>query len=381
MNLIKVYVGVCLLIFFLTPLFAQSPTNSEKKLSEIEKKIEENNKKILPKKIRKKAVEKDLSIIARQLRYTKLKLQRNKLELKKAKNNEVKTKQRLSQLESMYKKREEQFKKRLVEIYKVRNLGFIEFLFSSTNFSTQTDTAFYFDRIIHNDINMIHALKKEFSNVKKEKERLQIQTKKISSLRSDIVKQEQYLKKETQKKERIVTSLQSQIRHIEQQNIELEEASQELTSFIMKQSGGQKVYHIEGAFIRPVKGWISSRFGYRTHPIFKRRIKHNGVDFAAPTGYKIKAANSGYVIVAGQKKQYKGYGKIVVIDHGRRPSDNKNIATFYAHQSRILVKEGQFVKKGQEIGWVGATGYATGPHLHFEIRINGVPTDPLKYIK
>ena len=83
----------------------------------------------------------------------------------------------------------------------------------------------------------------------------------------------------------------------------------------------------------------------------------------------------------GQQKKYKGYGKVTIISHGRRSSDRKLIASFYAHQSRILVKKGDIIKKGDTIGLVGSTGYATGPHLHFEIRVDGRPVDPLKYIK
>ena len=117
------------------------------------------------------------------------------------------------------------------------------------------------------------------------------------------------------------------------------------------------------------------------HPIFRRRIHHNGVDFGAPSGARIRAAESGYVIVAGEKSEYHGYGRITVIDHGRRKSDGKRISSVYAHQSRIFVKAGDLVKQGDEIGAVGSTGYATGPHLHFEVREDGVPVDPMRYLQ
>ena len=86
------------------------------------------------------------------------------------------------------------------------------------------------------------------------------------------------------------------------------------------------------------------------------------------------------MIVAGTHKRYRGYGKVTVIDHGKRNKDGKRISTLYAHQSRIMIKKGDYVKKGDEIGWVGSTGFATGPHLHFEMRVNGRPVDPLKFI-
>ena len=83
--------------------------------------------------------------------------------------------------------------------------------------------------------------------------------------------------------------------------------------------------------------------------------------------------------MAGRKKKYNGYGKITIIDHGTKAK--KRYSTVYAHQSRIFVKVGDYISRGDVIGWVGSTGNSTGPHLHFEIRVNGNPVNPLKYIK
>jgi murein DD-endopeptidase MepM/ murein hydrolase activator NlpD len=370
---------ICLLLVS-QPLAAQDVFEQQKKLDEIEKKIEDNNKKILPKKVKKKKAEKNLGVISRRLRYTEIKLESTQKKLKKAKTSEQKTKAQLDKLQKQYEIREKAFTDRLIEIYKMKNLGFIEFLFSGSDMVSHTDSAYYFDRIINKDIEMIETIQKEHQHLKEKRRRLEKQTQRIDSLKKEIAKREKTLKTQQRKQTKLVNSLERQIDAIEKQNKELERSSNEITKLIRKKGGGRKGYHAVGKFIKPVHGWLSSKYGYRKHPIFKRRIKHNGIDLAAPRGYKIKAANSGYVIVAGQKPRYKGYGKIVVIDHGRRPSDKRTVSSFYAHQSRILVKEGQFVKKGQEIGWVGSTGFATGPHLHFEIRIDGVPVNPLKYL-
>ncbi len=126
------------------------------------------------------------------------------------------------------------------------------------------------------------------------------------------------------------------------------------------------------AFLRtPVKFTrISSRFGKRFHPILNRMRSHKGVDYAAPTGTPIRATSDGKVIFKGRKG---GYGRTVILKHGKRYS------TLYAHMSRFGkgLRTGRAVKQGQIIGYVGQSGRATGPHLHYEFRINGVHRNPL----
>ena len=120
-----------------------------------------------------------------------------------------------------------------------------------------------------------------------------------------------------------------------------------------------------GGLIWPVSGPITSPFGMRWGSL------HPGLDIGAGMGTPIKAAAAGRVIVAAYSG---GYGNLVVIDHGN------GIATAYAHQSQIAVSVGQQVGQGQVIGYVGSTGFSTGPHLHFEVRVNGTPVDPMGYL-
>lgn len=123
-----------------------------------------------------------------------------------------------------------------------------------------------------------------------------------------------------------------------------------------------------GRFAMPVRGArISSGYGYRHHPILGRRKLHTGIDFAASSGTPIYAAAGGVVISSGYRN---GYGNTVIIDHGG------GIATLYGHCSRLFVSSGQKVSKGTRIAAVGSTGMSTGPHLHFEVRVNGSPVDP-----
>jgi murein DD-endopeptidase MepM/ murein hydrolase activator NlpD len=123
---------------------------------------------------------------------------------------------------------------------------------------------------------------------------------------------------------------------------------------------------------RPIRGVLTSSFGYRIHPKRKRRHFHSGVDLAAKTGTPIGCAGYGKVVFAGWKT---GYGYVVMVDHG------KGYETLYAHCSKIAVSVGQTVHAGKTVAYVGRTGVATGPHLHFEVRKNGVYQNPLRYLK
>jgi murein DD-endopeptidase MepM/ murein hydrolase activator NlpD len=125
------------------------------------------------------------------------------------------------------------------------------------------------------------------------------------------------------------------------------------------------------AFVWPVNGGIASSFGYRIHPIFGVQRFHSGVDLNASMGTPIAAAAPGVVIFAGWRD---GYGNTVIIDHGG------SFTSLYAHQSQLGSSVGQSVNSGTIIGYVGSTGWSTGAHLHFEIRVKGSPVDPLLYL-
>ena len=114
---------------------------------------------------------------------------------------------------------------------------------------------------------------------------------------------------------------------------------------------------------------VTSGFAMRFHPILQTWRAHLGVDYGAPTGTPVRTVGDGVVEFAGVQN---GYGNVVQVEHGNDRS------TLYAHLSRIDVRKGQRVEQGQRIGAVGATGWATGPHLHFEFRVNGEHQDPLR---
>lgn len=140
------------------------------------------------------------------------------------------------------------------------------------------------------------------------------------------------------------------------------------TAVLMAKNGkrGRNLSSLAPRFSWPVFGSLSSAFGRR------RGEAHDGIDIAAPKGTMVFASRSGHVIYAGSK--IAGYGNMVIVRHP------DTFATVYAHLSKILVKKGDFVSRGQKVGRVGDTGRASGPHLHFEVRNKSYPTDPLAYL-
>jgi murein DD-endopeptidase MepM/ murein hydrolase activator NlpD len=122
----------------------------------------------------------------------------------------------------------------------------------------------------------------------------------------------------------------------------------------------------------PVRGWITSRFGNRQSPFFEGVTFHQGLDIANELGTSVKAPADGVVVFSGWQGSY---GKLIVLDHGY------GYSTRYGHLQRTLVNVGQRIKRGQVIAFLGDTGRSTAPHLHFEIRVQGMPVDPLKYLK
>ena len=141
----------------------------------------------------------------------------------------------------------------------------------------------------------------------------------------------------------------------------------ELLSFLNK----QKTLLASTPSIRPTNGWISSEFGYRLSPFTGEREFHKGLDICNKKGSPVIAPADG---IASSIETDAGYGKMLVINHGY------GLITRYAHLDKFLVKKGQAVKRGQDIALVGNTGRTTGPHLHYEVHLNGVPVNPLRYI-
>ena len=155
---------------------------------------------------------------------------------------------------------------------------------------------------------------------------------------------------------------------LERQENQLLAESQALTGVITGSTGSGTG---SGSLSWPVNGPVVSPFGYRIHPILGYRKMHTGIDIAVGYGVPIRSPDGGTVIYATWMG---GYGNVVIVDHGN------GLSTLSAHQSSLAVGTGEQVARGQTIGYVGSTGFSTGPHLHFEVRVNGNPVDPMGYL-
>jgi murein DD-endopeptidase MepM/ murein hydrolase activator NlpD len=274
------------------------------------------------------------------------------------------------------------FEQRVVMAYKANDLSYLDVLLQSSSFDDLVRSLRVVQDVVSGERDLIGDLEEARAAVAAQRDALiakqeaaaraaadlEEQRAELAALRAAQQKQRDAVYATRQEKGATLSAANANLAELQRQEDRLLEQSQALTSIINGNSG---VGHGTGTMMWPVNGTVTSGFGYRIHPILGKRILHTGIDIAASSGTPICAADSGTVIYA---TWVDGYGNTVAIDHGG------GISTLYAHQSSLAVGYGQAVKKGQLVGYVGSTGYSTGPHLHFEVRVNGSPVDPMGYL-
>ncbi|MBO6086993.1 peptidoglycan DD-metalloendopeptidase family protein [bacterium] len=266
-----------------------------------------------------------------------------------------------------------QMRSRIRQVYKHQRKGMFQLIFMAKDLSALLDVI-YFERIIlKKDYARMMTMKAKAQKLAKIKAEVQAKKSQLARSIQDINYQQKYIQNAIVQNQVMIDKYKNDRKTYEQMERELARQSASLQSLISKNKGD--VVASSGTFMRPINGKITSPFGWRTHPIFNSRTFHSGVDIAGPNRGSIKASNSGKVIYSGW---YGGYGKVVIVDHGK--VNGKPTTTLYAHMSSTNVSQGQFVNKGDVLGYEGTTGYSTGPHVHFEVRINGKPNNPLNYI-
>jgi len=279
--------------------------------------------------------------------------------------SQISTKQKqLTAKNKEIKKSSDALNARLRQIYKSGSVSFVDILLSSGNISEFINNMEMISLIYQNDKDLVVSLKNSYQTIQGQKNELVALHKSLSTKKASLNAGKAVIAK----KRGIVAS---ENKKLESQLDALNAEADRIIKEIQDLSGGGD--YSGGQLSWPCPGYtrVSSEFGYRIHPILGYRKLHTGIDIAAPYGATVIAANTGKVIASYYNSSY---GNMIIIDHGG------GIATLYAHLSSRLVSVGTTVHRGQTIAKVGSTGMSTGPHLHFEVRLNGVYQNPRSYL-
>lgn len=278
----------------------------------------------------------------------------------------------LSKAEKALAERSLVLNKRIRDIYQNGQLNYLDVLFGANDFGDFTTRMDLLKRIMNKDIELIVKVKAERELVLQKKTELENDKAAILQLEQAAVEKKKIIESSKKEREAVLSLAVNERDTAEQSYQELLETSRKIEQMIRRNQNRNQGPSGSGAMMWPTDVTdITSPYGWRTHPIFGTSRYHSGIDIGADYGDTVSAADSGVVIYADWMG---GYGNAVIIDHGN------GISTLYGHNSELLVTEGQRVRKGQAISRVGSTGYSTGPHLHFEVRQNGSPTDPMAYL-
>jgi murein DD-endopeptidase MepM/ murein hydrolase activator NlpD len=281
------------------------------------------------------------------------------------------------------------FEERAVAAYKAGPAAYAESILSSETFSDLVDRYEYHEAALRSDANLVEEIEALRDDLEARRKQVQAKEEQIAEAKlaleenrdaiaqararqADDLAAKQHVISE---KRSLLAGIRGRQDRLEEEEARLERESQQLQAIIQQaasSSNGAYVPSGGGQFLWPAGGPITSGYGYRIHPIFGTRLLHAGVDIGAGYGSAVVAADDGAVVYVGAMS---GYGNVVVVDHGG------GVSTLYAHLSAFSVGSGEGVSRGEQIASVGCTGYCTGPHLHFEVRVNGGPVDPLPYLQ
>lgn len=284
------------------------------------------------------------------------------------------TEQEINQKQLSISQQTDTLGERLVYIYEGGAVSYLQVLLSSTSINDFLTRYDMLKAIIDEDVRLIESINRERKALDSKKSDLEVKLKEVERTQLLYQQQQNDLAEQKKNKKVLLSSVDQEKEKLQAALDELEQTSRNLEAYIRsRRSGGGGSAVGTGSMTWPCPGYttVTSPYGMRYHPILKVRKMHTGVDLNAPGGAKIVAADSGTVICATWQT---GYGKTIIIDHGNGTS------TLYGHLDDYAVADGDTVKKGQTIGYADSTGWSTGNHLHFEVRINGSPTNPLSYL-
>lgn len=328
-------------------------TQTQSELSDNLKEVEELDEKI-------KVSEAELEELNKQVEELKTSM------------NQIETE--LNEVTEKYEKQKAIFEKRVVALYETGEIDYLDILLNSNSLSEFISSYYVIAEITEADNDLLNDIADKKDKIALEKEKLENEKKELSTLVETQNRTSKILQNTKKIRENYISKLSDEEKAKQAQIDEMTKQYEEINKQILELAEqGLDTQYIGGELAWPVPGYtkITSKYGMRVHPITGQYKLHTGVDIGAPMGANFIAANDGIVV----KSEYNSaYGRMVIIDHGG------GISTLYAHGSEFLVEVGQTVKRGDAVLKVGSSGYSTGPHAHFEVRINGVVTDPMPYI-
>jgi murein DD-endopeptidase MepM/ murein hydrolase activator NlpD len=319
------------------------------------------------------AITAELAEIKGRLDRTRSRLADAKDRLARARAEQAKVAAALALSEKRLHTREYQLASRMAANYRQGPVRYASVLLGSRSMGEMVSRAHVVRTIFRYDAELIAQIKADRLDVLRWKRQADAKAVQVASLTQELGAQQDAQAKDTIRMRSVLAEARQRRAETEDELSALEADSNQIAARIraLQETPVGRVRRMiafSGGFIHPVDGPITSGFGMRYHPILHYTKLHTGVDFGVGYGTPIMAAADGVVIFSGTMR---GYGNAVVIDHGG------GIATLYGHCSALLVSEGQNVSKGTIIGRVGSTGYSTGPHLHFEVRKDGTPVNPM----
>lgn len=347
--------------FIIEPIAVYAEEDPKESLSEIREDIKEQQEKLEKGEAEERSLSSQVTELEKKIENLQGAISENEVKLEKLKKE-------VEEAQKQVDEQTENLNGRLRNMYKTSSIGFLDVLLDSRSFSEFLTNLDLVKIIYSADQSVLEELEEAHNILEKKKgeaEQLQAELK-----ASKQVADEQKATVEAKKAEIAKSN-----KETEKMIDELQAEADAMTAKIQSSgSSSTNSVYIGGelAWPTPSTSYITSPFGYRIHPIYGYRKYHTGIDIGASYGSNIVAANSGTVILSGWNG---GYGKCIVVDHGG------GVSTLYAHCSSLNVGYGQTVTRGQSIAAVGSTGASTGPHLHFEVRVNGEYKNPLNYVR
>jgi murein DD-endopeptidase MepM/ murein hydrolase activator NlpD len=356
---------------------AGMPTDAHSRLMQLEKRRLDYQKRAFELRKKHEQVRKHISEINKNLDKTKTVLHVHTEKLAKTETKIVQTEEKIEKTHETTDDVASAASKRLREIFEGQRVSFLEMMLEVDSLPALLDRLYFQERVAEQDKSLLDTLRAKASALEANKSQLGEQRNQLGALVSEFAKKAIAMAKEKVDEEQVASKLKTQQNFYEQAEKQLAEESQRLETQIQeletthRRRADKDMATGSGSMAAPISGPVTSPFGWRRHPIFGVRKFHTGVDLAGPNHAAVRAADSGNVLYTGW---YGGYGKVVIISHG------KGMATLYAHMSKTNVAVDQNVAKGDIVGYEGTTGFSTGPHLHFEVRVNGKPNNPLAFL-